>query len=155
VLDGHTAIPQPFDVALLANEVVTIAQAFFSGPCNTGITPNTVLTVTNTGTITTGTQLEFSSPAIKSDTDTYYLSCQIIVGGSDVAIVLPADKCIIPGDINGPAVVFLTSDSEPLKNDVLKRASQPVLAGPTIIFVDSERETLGELVRDNDYYSSS
>lgn len=38
ILDGHTAIPQAFDIAMLPNEVVTIAQVFFSGPCETGIT---------------------------------------------------------------------------------------------------------------------
>ena len=46
ILDGQTAIPQAFDIPLLPNEVVTIAQVFFSGPCETGIT-RTCVTVTN------------------------------------------------------------------------------------------------------------
>lgn len=46
VLNGNTAIPQAFDMAMLPNEVVTIAEVFFSGPCDTGIT-RACVTVTN------------------------------------------------------------------------------------------------------------
>jgi hypothetical protein len=52
VLDGETAIPQAFDMAMLPNEVVTIAEVFFSGPCETGIT-RTCVTVTNPAKILT------------------------------------------------------------------------------------------------------
>jgi hypothetical protein len=46
VLNGNTAIPQAFDMAMLPNEVVTIAQAFFGDDCDTGIT-RACVTVTN------------------------------------------------------------------------------------------------------------
>jgi len=147
VLNGNTAIPQAFDMAMLPNEVVTIAEVFFSGPCDTGITPNTPLSVTNNGSITTDTLLEFSSPTLNSSTDTSKFSCQILVGGLDVAIVLPLDQCTIPGDINGPILIWVTSGTEPLSSNLQDRQSQSVVAGPQIAFVDSETETLGQVVR--------
>lgn len=149
VLDGETAIPQAFDMAMLPNEVVTIAEVFFSGPCETGITPNVALTITNDGTVTTDTRLEFSSPALSSSTDTTKLYCQILIGNLDDAIVLPFDQCIVPSGINGPALVWVTSDNKPLDSVLEVRASQQVLAGPQITFIDSEKEALGELVRYN------
>lgn len=73
--------------------------------------------------------------------------CQLIIGGSDVAIVQPLSQCAIPSDIDGPVMVWVTANDEPLKNSVQDRQSQPVVAGPQIIFVDSVTETLGQLVR--------
>lgn len=68
VLNSGTAIPQAFDFAFTPNEVLALAGPFVSG-CNLGITANQPLTITNNGTVTTGTLLTFSSPAINGSTN--------------------------------------------------------------------------------------
>jgi hypothetical protein len=67
----------------------------------------------------------------------------------DDATVLPLNECIVPAGINGPALVWVTSNNKSLDIDLEVRATQPVVAGPQLIFVDSEKEALGELVRKN------
>jgi Ferritin-like domain len=84
-----TAIPQAFDIPLLPQEVLAIAGSFISG-CSLGIQgafsqlrpflmelnanflprclANAPLSVTNTGAITVGTSLQFSSPALNGST---------------------------------------------------------------------------------------
>jgi hypothetical protein len=52
VLNGNTAIPQAFEMSMLPNEVVTIAQEFFGDVCDTGIT-RACLTITNPANILT------------------------------------------------------------------------------------------------------
>jgi hypothetical protein len=89
IFESATAISQPFDLALLPNEVLAIAGSFIKG-CDLGIpgtlsqyfiifsprssplfasrSANPALTVTNTGSVTSGTSLTFSSPALNSST---------------------------------------------------------------------------------------
>lgn len=85
LLSGATSIPQPFDVALIPADVLAIADSFISG-CElgfSGMSPaasahraadlhtrlaNPPLTVTNTGSLQAGTQLDFSSPALNNTT---------------------------------------------------------------------------------------
>jgi hypothetical protein len=157
VLNGNTAIPQAFDMAMLPNEVVTIAQAFFGDDCDTGISPNVELEILNVGPITTGTLLELNSPPIDNlnNTESSKFSCQILVGNLDVATVLPLNECIVPAGIDGPVLVWVTSDNTPLDSVLEVRATQQVVAGPQIIFVDSETEALGQLVRSGSSHGSS
>ncbi|KAN0140246.1 Ferritin-like domain containing protein [Lactarius tabidus] len=156
VLNGNTAIPQAFDMAMLPNEVVTIAQAFFGDVCDTGITPNVAIDILNFGPITTGSPLLLAAPPIENLNSTEIsFSCQILVGNLDVATVLPLSECIVPKDINGPALVWVTSDDKPLDPTLEVRATQQVVAGPQIIFVDSQIEALGQLVHNNSSSGSS
>lgn len=72
------------------------------------------------------------------------LSCQMLVGGATTALVMPASSCIIPattsgGPINGLVAIFLTSNAQPLTTS-LKDQPQNVVAGPALIFVDSNQQ---------------
>jgi hypothetical protein len=73
----------------------------------------------------------------------------------NVSTALPLSKCIIPPGINGPALVWVTADSKPLDSTLEVRATQQVVAGPQIIFVDSQVDALGQLVRNNSSHGSS
>jgi len=143
VLSGATAIPQAFDIPLLPQEVLAIAGQFISG-CDVGITPNAALSVTNTGAITPGTLLQFSSPAINGSTNN--LSCQMLVGGAPLSISLPIAQCIVPQGINGAVAIFVTSDDQPLNGNAVQRQSNAIVAGPLMAFIDSAPEALGQLV---------
>jgi hypothetical protein len=68
VLSSGTAIPQAFDFGFTPSEVLALAGAFISG-CDLGIPANKPLTITNTGVVTVGTTLTFSSPALNGSTD--------------------------------------------------------------------------------------
>jgi len=60
---------------------------------------------------------------------------------------LPVDECIIPNGINGPVAIFLTTDPQPLVADITKQNAKQILSGPAIIFIDSQADALGALVR--------
>jgi hypothetical protein len=149
LMSGASPLPQAFDIPFLPNEVLAIAGAFFSGPCNTGITPNTALSVTNTGNVTIGTQLQFSSPALNSSTDTTNFSCQMLIGGQPTSTSQPIGNCIVPQGINGPVAIWITPDNQPLLNNLQDRQTQTVVAGPTVLFVDTVGDTLGQLVNNS------
>ncbi|KAI0334852.1 hypothetical protein GY45DRAFT_1343203 [Cubamyces sp. BRFM 1775] len=142
VLNNGVSIPQAFDIALLPNEVLAVAGAFISG-CETGITANQPLTLTNTGSVGPGTTLTFSSPAINGSTDGLF--CQMLVGGMPASIPFPFDQCVVPDGIEGPVAIFVTSDMQPLNNNVVERASQAVVAGPTMAFIDTQKQLLSQL----------
>lgn len=142
VLANGVSIPQAFDVGLLPNEVLAVASAFISG-CDTGITANAPLTITNTGSVGPGTSLTFSSPAINGSTDNFH--CQMLVGGMASSISLPLDSCVVPEGIEGPVIIFVTPDDQPLNNNVRDRATQAVVAGPTMAFIDTTKQLLGQL----------
>jgi len=141
-----TAIPAAFDIALTPSEVLAIASPFITS-CNAdlGITANPTLTITNTGTVSIGTLLTFSSTAINSSTSGLF--CQMLVGGNPFSIPLAIEECVVPSGINGPVAIFITSDNQPLLADVHDRASSQLIAGPTIAFIDSSPELLGQLIR--------
>ncbi|PFH46065.1 hypothetical protein AMATHDRAFT_156564 [Amanita thiersii Skay4041] len=141
-----SAIPAAFDIALKPEEVLAIASPFISG-CDLGITANPNLAVTNTGNVGPGTLLTFSSPAMNGSVSQESLFCQMIVGGAPVAIPLPLSQCIVPDGINGPVALFITNDVQPLANDVVNRASDKLVAGPTIAFIDTKPQMLGQLAR--------
>ncbi|KAH6896488.1 ferritin-like domain-containing protein [Coprinopsis sp. MPI-PUGE-AT-0042] len=131
ILSGTgTAIPNAFDFALTPSEVLALAGPFFDGPCDL---------VTNTGAIGPGTKLTFSSSAI---TDQPNLHCQMLVGGKATAIPFPINDCVVPSDINGPVAIFVTSDAQPLLNNVRDRATTQLVAGPALAFIDIQPQTI-------------
>ncbi|KAI0637722.1 ferritin-like domain-containing protein [Trametes polyzona] len=142
VLSNGVSIPQAFDIALLPNEVLAIASAFISG-CDLGVPANQPLTITNTGAVGPGTSLTFSSPAINGSTDN--LHCQMLLGGMPSTISLPLNNCVVPDGVEGPVAIFVTSDDQPLNNNVRDRATQAVLAGPTMAFIDTQKQLLSQL----------
>jgi hypothetical protein len=75
------------------------------------------------------------------------LFCQMLLGGLPTSIPLPLSQCVVPSGINGPVVIWITSDGQPLLNDVVNRATVPVVAGPTMAFIDTIPQELGQLVR--------
>jgi hypothetical protein len=154
ILSGQgTAIPNAFDIPLSPPEVLAIAGSFIDGPCDLGIKPNTPLSITNTGSVGPGTALTFSSSALPSDTSKLF--CQMMVGGNPFSIALPFSNCVVPSGINGPVAIFITSDGQPLVNNVVDRATTQLVAGPTMAFIDSQPQTIGQLVRGSSSSSSS
>jgi len=153
ILAGATSIPQAQDVALTPSDVLAVAGAFVKG-CDVatelGLPPaNPALGVQNTGVITGGTQLQFSSPALNSTVQTSTLSCQMMIGGEATSRSLPFDQCIVPTDINGPVWIWITNDPQPLAAGIHNRATVNIVAGPTAAFIDSISDPLGALVRTN------
>jgi len=147
VLSGiGTAIPNAFDFALTPSEVLALATPFFNGPCDVGVPANPILSVTNTGSIAPGTQLSFSSPALNSSTDTSGFYCQILLGGQPTSIPFPFNSCVVPSGINGPVAIFITSDGQPLINNVVDRATTQLVAGPLLTFIDTQSQMLGDTV---------
>jgi hypothetical protein len=144
LLGGGALVPSPFDIALTPQEVLSIATQFITGDCDTGITPTNTLTITNTQ-VEEGTLLTFTADGMSTDTDGLF--CNMIVGGAPFAINLPLDQCTVPPGINGPVAVWVTSDSNPLINNVIDRDTTKQVAGPAFIEVDSQPDLLSQLVR--------
>jgi len=141
-----TAIPSAFDIGLTPNEVLTLASPFFDGPCDVGFDANPPLTITTNSTLSPGTKLTFSAPTLNStNQDTAF--CQMLLGGLPTSIPFPLNDCIIPQDVDGPVVIWITSDDQPLINDVGKRATSQLIAGPAVAFVDTKPQLLGQLAR--------
>jgi len=152
ILQSGSAIPQAFDIPLLPQEVLAIAGSFISG-CDLGIKANPALAVTNNGTIAIGTKLEFSSAALNDSRSNFH--CQMLVGGAPFSISLPIENCVVPDGINGAVAVWITSDDQPLNGGAVDRASNAIVAGPLMTFIDSQQELLGSLVRSGQNGSSS
>lgn len=73
----------------------------------------------------------------------------MIVGGLPVSISQPLSQCVVPPNINGPVVIWVTPDDQPLNNNLQDRQNQAVVAGPTVLFVDTVGDALGQLVNTN------
>ncbi|KAK0191486.1 ferritin-like domain-containing protein [Armillaria mellea] len=147
------AIPQAFDIGFTPQEVLAVASPFFNQGCDLGVTANPTLTVTNTGAVGPGTLLTFQSSAMNGSSDNLF--CQMLVGGAPFSIALPLSACVVPQGIDGPVALFITSDSQPLLNNVRDRATTQLVAGPTMAFVDSSPQTIGQLVRTSGAVASS
>ncbi|EKM59598.1 uncharacterized protein PHACADRAFT_250200 [Phanerochaete carnosa HHB-10118-sp] len=143
IFNGGSAIPQAFDIAFTPSQVLAVAGQFISG-CDLGVPANPTLTVTNTGTVAPGTSLTFSSTAINGSTDGLF--CQMIVGGAPIALTFPYDQCIVPQGIDGPVALYITSDDQPLANDIIEQATIDLIAGPTMAFIDTVPDDLSGLV---------
>ncbi|KAI0939057.1 hypothetical protein AcV5_000577 [Taiwanofungus camphoratus] len=141
VLNGGTAIPQGFDIAFSPSEVLAIAGQFISG-CDVGIPANPSLQVTNTGPVSVGTALTFSSAAINGSTDS--MSCQMLIGGIAETISLPFNQCVVPQGVNGPVALYITSDDQPLDNNVRDQNTNTIVAGPAMAFIDAQSDLLSE-----------
>lgn len=145
VLSGSgTAIPSAFDIPMTPSEILAIAGPFISG-CDLGIPANAGLSITNTGTAAPGTLLTFSSSAINGSTDGLF--CQMMIGGAESSISLPLSQCVVPSGINGPVAIWVTSDAQPLLNNVRDRATTQLVAGPTYAFIDTEPQLIGQMFR--------
>ncbi|KAH9983488.1 ferritin-like domain-containing protein [Russula compacta] len=150
ILNDGTAIPQPFDFPLTPQEVLSLVGGFVSG-CDLssalGVQANVPLSLNNTGVITTGTSLEFESPALNSSTSGFF--CQLLTNAQASVTALPIEKCVVPSGVNGPVAVFITSDNQTLSGDLFVRSNQSVVAGPAITFVDAHTDLIDTLVRGN------
>jgi hypothetical protein len=147
VLNGGSAIPQAFDMALSPSQVLALAGGFISG-CDVGIPAAPSLTITNTGPVTVGTKLTFSSPAIDSAVQAgQSLSCQMQFGGAEITNSFAIDNCVVPPGINGPVYVYVTNTSQPLQSNLKNQCTSCQTAGPTLLFLDTAPEFLGQLAR--------
>jgi len=145
VLSGTgTAIPSAFDIAFTPSEVLALASPFLAGPCDLGVPANTPLSITNTGLVAPGTLLTFSADTLNDTLQNVH--CQMILGGAHASLSFPINECVVP-DINGPVAIWLTSDGQPLINNVRDRATAQLVAGPTFAFIDTKPEVLGSLAR--------
>lgn len=71
----------------------------------------------------------------------------MLVGGLPFTITLPLSQCVVPSGINGPVALWVTSDSQPLINNPRDRAVDKLVAGPTIAFIDTQPQILGQMAR--------
>lgn len=154
IINGGSAIPQAFDIALSPSEVLAIASPFITG-CEIPVAANPTLTITNTGTVAPGTSLTFSSTAIDSSIDPSTLSCQMMLGGAPFAIVLNYTACVVPSGINGPVAIYVTNSSQPLESNIIDQETNSLVAGPTMAFIDTIPEDLSSLARTGSASSSS
>jgi len=146
ILSGTgTAIPASFDLAMTPSEILAIASPFFDGPCDLGVPANPTLSIANTGSVGPGTLLTFNSPALNSSVSMDNMFCQMMLGGQPMSIPLPLSQCIVPQGINGPVGIWITSDGQPLLNNVRDRATTQLVAGPTMAFIDTQPQSLGQL----------
>jgi len=143
-VNNGSPIPSAFDMHLSPGEVLAIAGPFISG-CDLGIKPNPSLTVT-TKDIAPGKKLEFKSDAIKGNNDKLF--CQMLAGGLPNTISLPLKECCVPANLDGPVLIWVTGDPQPLSANVLERAVN-VTAGPTMVFSDDPKNKggVGSLLR--------
>ena len=70
----------------------------------------------------------------------------MLLGGQPTSIPFPFNSCVVPSDINGPVAIFITSDGQPLINNVIDRATTQLVAGPLLTFIDTQPQLLGEAV---------
>jgi len=146
IFAGGSAIPQAFDIALTPSQVLAIAGGFVSG-CDVGVPANAALSITNSGSVGPGTSLSFKSSALNGSISTDKLSCQMLAGGLPFSISLPYNECVVPEGINGPVAIFITSDPQPLAASVVIQATNFVIAGPTMAFIDTVPQALSQMVR--------
>jgi len=145
ILSGVGAsIPQAFDIPFTPSEVLAIAGGFIKGDCDTGITPTNPLSITNTGQVGEGTLLTFSAKGM-SGTDNLF--CNMLAGGMPFTLNLPLAQCIVPPGLNGPVAIWITSDDNPLANNVVDRDTTKQIAGPAVAFIDSDGDLISQLVR--------
>jgi rubrerythrin len=147
VLNGGSAIPQSFDMAMTPSQVLALAGGFISG-CDLGIPASPSLTITNKGAVTVGTKLEFQSSGIDAAVKAgQSLSCQMLANGELITQSLPIDNCVVPPNVNGPVLVYITNSPQPLQANLKNQCTSCQSAGPTLIFIDSQPEFLGQLAR--------
>lgn len=153
ILSGTgTSIPTAFDFALTPSQVLAIASPFISG-CDLGIQANLPITLTNSAPPGIGSKLTFDTSKA-NNLDQSKTFCQMLPPGAPFAIVQALNNCIVP-QINGPVFLFLVNTDQPLLSDNIDQFGSSVVMGPTILFVDSKPETVGQLVRNTNSTVSS
>lgn len=146
ILNGGTSVPSAFDIPMTPSEILALAGPFISG-CDLGVPANTPLSITNTGGVAPGTTLTFSAASINGTVAEDKLHCHMIVGGAATSIVFPISQCVVPEGLNGPVAIWITSDNQPLVNNVRDRATTQQMAGPAFAFIDTQSQILSGLVR--------
>ncbi|KAJ6490447.1 hypothetical protein DFH09DRAFT_1454196 [Mycena vulgaris] len=68
-----------------------------------------------------------------------------MTGGAPFSINLPLAECVVPPGIDGPVALRVTSNAQPLVNNVIDRATTQQVAGPAIIFIESQPEMLSQM----------
>lgn len=158
VFSGGSYNPQSFDIALLPQQVLALAGGFLQG-CDAAdlsltsasrsyiffhlklltqsfLVANQPLAATERAGGTTrfqiGSQLNFAS-TVNLAAQASTLSCQMFVGGNYVALVFPAESCIVPSGINGPVSVILTNSSTPLQSNLQTQDQATTVAGPACV----------------------
>ncbi|GAA6064493.1 hypothetical protein JCM10212_002381 [Sporobolomyces blumeae] len=148
MLTGGEDVPQSFDLALTVESVLALAGGFLQGctPSDVGFAANEPLSVVEgqfgSTRFETGSLLVLE---VSIEIDITVLFCQMIVGGQPAAYVFPAQSCYVPPGINGPVLVYLTNTSTPLATNILVQNSVQIVAGPGLIFVDSQTTLLSSL----------
>ena len=69
----------------------------------------------------------------------------MLIGGLPNSVPFPLSQCVVPTGIDGPVAIWITSDSQPLVNNPIDRAVDKQVAGPTIAFIDTKSQLLGQL----------
>jgi len=150
LFSGGAASPNAYDLPLTPPQVLAVVGGLLQDcqASDLGLTANQPLSVidgvTQSTLFTAGSILQFQTSAQVQNMEANSLSCQMLVGGATTALVMPASSCIIPattsgGPLNGLVAVFLTSNAQPLTTS-LKDQPQNVVAGPALIFVDSNQQ---------------
>ncbi|KAI5481201.1 hypothetical protein MNV49_005636 [Pseudohyphozyma bogoriensis] len=140
---------QAFDIALSANQVLTLAGGFLNGcqASDLGLTAGNPLSIVDKQTQSTrfqiDSQLQFTSNINLTTAGT--LSCHMLVGGAPASLVFDASACTVPKGINGPVAVFLANSTTPIQSNLLNQDTRGIVAGPGLIFVDSVSSSLGSL----------
>ena len=80
-------------------------------------------------------------------TNSQCMFCQILTGGANQTISLPANNCTVPPGTDGPMAVFITPTDTPLSGDVIDRQSQNATVGPALVFSKGVNDLLADLVR--------
>ncbi|GAA5864793.1 hypothetical protein JCM3774_004229 [Rhodotorula dairenensis] len=149
VLSGGSYNPQSFDIQLPPQAVLALVGGFLTG-CQAkdlGLTANQPLSVRSSDhsdVYGTGSQLVFEVVDVSVQIETLF--CQMIIGGSPVAIVAPATACYVPSGLDGPVAVYLTSNDTPLATDVVIQNQLTIVAGPGLIFIDEQITILAVLL---------
>ncbi|GAA5847637.1 hypothetical protein JCM5353_004167 [Sporobolomyces roseus] len=147
-LSGGSFTPQSFDVALSVPSVLALVGGFLQvcTPADLGLPTNEPLSVVEaqfgSTLFTIGSQLVF---AVSIEIDITVLFCQMVIAGLPAALVLPAPACWIPEGIEGPVAVYLTNTSTPLATNIIIQNTVQIVAGPSLIFVDSQTTVLASL----------
>lgn len=79
----------------------------------------------------------------------------MMIGNLPAAVVLPYSACTVPAGINGPVVIFITTDDQALANNVIIQATETVIAGPTMAFIDIITEDIDTIIKSGSGSSGS
>ncbi|PVF99366.1 hypothetical protein CPB86DRAFT_703338 [Serendipita vermifera] len=141
VLNGGSYDPQPYDLALRPEQVLSVVSPYISD-CDLGITALKPLKVTSE--LRSGALIKFNKPQLPRDGQFY---CQIFVGGQPKALPEPLETCSFPVDkINGPVYIYITDTIGPMVANILSQERETIKAGPAVVFFDNEEDALTKAI---------